>query len=129
MISLAYATLWIFIFSVPWGERLILPGVSLITRLTGAVALGLTLLIVVISARLRRWRGFHMAALLFVVWAGVGVMILHMQTVPHKFYTFVQLFLMIWMTWELAPSGRRLLSLLLAYVLGAYIAALETILL
>jgi O-antigen ligase len=129
MITLAYAALWVFVFSVPWERLIQLPGVSIITRVTGGVALGLTLLVVVISARLRRWRGFHVAALLFVVWAGVGVLTHHMQTVPNKFYTFVQLFLMIWMIWELAPSGRRQQALLLAYVFGAYVAALETILL
>jgi O-antigen ligase len=129
MITLAYAALWVFVFSVPWERLIVLPGVSIITRLTGGLALGLTLLVVVISARLRRWRGFHVSALLFVIWAGFGVLVLHLQEVPNKFYTFVQLFLVVWMVWELAPSGRRLLGLLLAYVLGAYVAALETILL
>jgi len=35
----------------------------------------------------------------------------------------------LWMIWELAPSRGRLLGLLSAYVLGAYVAALDTILL
>jgi O-antigen ligase len=129
MIAVAYATLWLFVFSVPWERLIVLTGVSIITRVTGALALGLTLAVVVISARLRRWRGFHVAALLFVIWAAIGVMVLHLDEVPSKLYTFIQLFLVMWMVWELAPTGRRLMGLLLAYVLGAYVAAVETILL
>jgi O-antigen ligase len=129
MTSVAYAALWIFVFSVPWERIFVLTGVSLVTRLMGALAVGLALLAVVISGRLRRWRAFHVAALLFVLWAGVGVLVFHMATVPRKFYTFVQLFLVVWMIWELTPSGRRVMGLLLAYVLGSYIAALDTLLL
>jgi O-antigen ligase len=129
MSALAYAALWIFVFSVPWERLVLLPGLSITTRATGALALGLTLLLVVVSGRLRRWRGFQAAALLFVIWAGIGVLVLHLREVPNKFYTFVQLFLVIWMVWELAPAPRRLIGILLAYVLGSYVAAGETILL
>jgi O-antigen ligase len=129
MTSIAYAALWIFVFSVPWERIIVLTGVSIITRLLGALALGLALFAVLISGRLRRWRLFHVVALLFVIWAGIGVMILHMREVPNKFYTFVQLFLVVWMIWELAPTKQRQIGLLVAYVFGAYVAALETILL
>ena len=129
MISVAYAALWLFVFSVPWERLIILSGISIISKATGALALGMTLLVVVISARLRRWRGIHVAAFLFVAWASIGVMILHLQEIPAKLYTFIQLFLVTWMVWELATTARRLQGLLLAYVLGAYVAALETILL
>jgi exopolysaccharide production protein ExoQ len=129
MISVAYAALWLFVFSVPWERLIILSGISIISKATGALALGMTLLVVVISARLRRWRGIHVAAFLFVAWASIGVMVLHLQEVPAKLYTFIQLFLVTWMVWELATTARRLQGLLLAYVLGAYVAALETILL
>ena len=129
MYSLAYAALWAFVFSVPWERLIVLTGVSVITRATGALALGLTLMVAVISGRLRRWRGLHVAAFLFVAWSSIGVLVLHLQEVPDKLYTFVQLYMVMWMVWELTPTGRRVTGLLLAYVLGAYVAALETILL
>jgi O-antigen ligase len=129
MYTLAYAALWMFVFSVPWERLIVLTGVSIISRATGALALGLMLTVVVISGQLRRWRGLHAAAFLFVAWASIGVLILHLQEIPAKLYTFIQLFMVMWMVWELAPTGRRVAGLLLAYVLGAYVAALETILL
>ncbi|MGH7498429.1 MAG: O-antigen ligase family protein, partial [Gemmatimonadales bacterium] len=44
-----------------------------------------------------------------------------------KFKTYIQLFLVLWMIWELAPEPRKQFGLLLAYVLGAYVAAFNTI--
>lgn len=128
MISLAYAALWIFVFSVPWESVVVISsGANVITRLTGMVALGLGLLAALISGRVRRWHVFHVAAFLFVIWAGCGLLIIHIEEVPKKFWTFVQLFLVLWMIWELARSARRQLGLLTAYVFGAYVAALGTI--
>ena len=80
MTSVAYAALWIFIFAVPWERLVMLPGLSIVTRVTGAIALGLTLLAIVISGRVRRWRVFHTAALLFVIWTGFAVWMLRMPT-------------------------------------------------
>lgn len=129
MISLAYAALWVFVFSVPWERIIVLPGLLIITRATGALALGLTLFAVVMSGRVRRWHPLHVSALLFVMWSGIGVLILHIDDIPKKFYTFIMLFAVAWMIWELAPSRGRQVGLLLAYLFGAYVAALDTLLL
>jgi O-antigen ligase len=127
MTSVAYAALWIFIFAVPWDRLITLPGVNIVTKVTGIVALGMTSLAIVMSGKVRRWRTFHIAAFLFVVWAGVGVWFVQKGAIPQKFYTFVQLLVMLWMVWELAPTLSRLRGLLAAYVFGACIPALGTI--
>jgi O-antigen ligase len=129
MTSVAYAALWIFIFAVPWERLVVLPGLSIVTRVTGALALGLALLAIVISGRARRWRVFHVAALLFVVWTGIGVWMRQGGHISLKFYTFVQLFLVVWMIWELASTPGRQRGLLAAYVFGAAVPAVATILL
>jgi O-antigen ligase len=129
MNSVAYAALWIFVFSVPWESIIRIGGTAAISRVTGILALGVALLTAAVSGRVRRWHGFHVAALLFVMWAGCTIVITRMPIIPRKFWTFVQLFLALWMIWELAPSRQRLLGLLTAYVVGAYVAAIDTILL
>jgi O-antigen ligase len=129
MISLAYAALWIFVFSVPWEDVLVIPGLGAISRLTGLVAFSLALIAAVISGRFRRWHPFHVAALLFVIWAGSSVLVFGLKQIPNKFYTYVQLFLVLWMVWELATSRKRQLGLLTAYVFGAYVSAFSTIVL
>jgi O-antigen ligase len=127
MISLAYIALWIFVFSVPWERIIVLPGLSIISRTAGALALGSALLAVVISGSVRRWHGLHIAALFFVIWAGFSLLALHIGGIPQKYWTYVQLFAMMWMIWELAPSEQRLVGLLTAYLSGAYVAAFATI--
>jgi O-antigen ligase len=127
MMSLAYGALWLFVFSVPWERIIVLPGISIVSRVAGMLALGLALLAVVTSGRIRRWHGMHVAALLFVVWAGCVLLILHVHGIPSKYYTFVQLFSVLWMIWEIATSERRLRGLLTAYLFGAYVAALGTV--
>jgi O-antigen ligase len=129
MTSVAYAGLWIFVFALPWDRLIVLPGLNIVTRVTGALAFGLTLVVIVTSGRVRRWRVFHTAALLFVIWTGIGVWMLQMPTIPQKYWTFVQLFLALWMIWELALSEKRQRGLLGAYVLGSCVPALATILL
>ena len=129
MTSVAYASLWIFIFAVPWERLVMLPGLSIVTRVTGAIALVLTLLAIVISGRVRRWRVFHTAALLFVIWTGFAVWMLDMPAIPQKYYTFVQLFAVLWMMWELGSTASRQRGLFGAYVLGASVPAIATILL
>lgn len=128
MTAVAYAALWIFIFSVPWENIIIIPGVGTIGRLMGMVALGFAVLTAVIQARVRTPQPFHVAAALFVVWAGIGVF----RTADEgraigKFGTYLQLLLVLWMIWELAPSFKRQRGLFLAYVLGSYVAAVNTV--
>jgi O-antigen ligase len=129
MTSLAYAALWLFVFSIPWESLTAIGGITFITRITGGLALGIAILSALVSGRVRRWRLFHVAALLFVVWCGSGVLIHGMGQVPRKFLTFVQLFAVVWMIWELAPSKKRVLGLMTAYIFGAYVSAFNTILL
>jgi O-antigen ligase len=73
---------------------------------------------------------FHVAALLFILWAGAAQLFFHFgEPLPGKFLTFIQLFLVLWMIWELATTRQRQLGLLVAYVLGAYVGAIDTLLL
>ncbi len=127
---LAYPFLWIFVFSMPWERILVLPGISIIPRVTGAVALGFALLTVLVHGRFRRFHWFHIVALLFWIWAGAYLFWFHSgERLPAKFWTYAQLLLVLWMIWELATTERLQRGLLTAYVLGGYVAAFDTILL
>ena len=128
MISLAYAALWVFVFCLPWERIFQLGELNIVTRITGALALGIALFTVVISGRVRRVHLFHIAALLFWIWAAFCLFFFsRAPKLPDKLWTYFQLILVLWMIWELAPSIQRLRGLMLAYVLGAYVAALDTI--
>jgi exopolysaccharide production protein ExoQ len=128
MTTFAYAALWLFCFAVPWENVVFIPGVGTISKLIGMGAFGLALLATVVTGRVRRVQGFHVAALLFVMWAGVNAF----QTADEgraliKAGTYFQLLVVLWMIWELAPDFRRQRGLLLAYVCGAYVSAINTV--
>jgi len=131
MITLAYAALWCFVFSLPWEILTASSGVNVISRVTGAAALGLALLSSLLTGRLRRWHAFHLGALMFVLWvAFTQLYFFHgADRLSYKFYTYVQLFMVLWIMWQLAPTKQRVLGLMTAYVGGDYVAALGTILL
>jgi hypothetical protein len=129
MSSLAYAAIWIFVFTLPWERVFVLPGLNIIPRLTGVLAVAGALGLCVVSGRVRRWHPFHVAACLFVLWSLLGVIITYSLGIPKKMWTFLQLFMAAWVIWELAPSVGRMRGLLMAYVLGAYVGAIDTILL
>jgi O-antigen ligase len=126
--GIAFAALWFFIFAVPWENVLLIEGVGTISRLLGIIAFGLVLLHMLGKARVRRMEWFHLIALVFVLWACAGAF---WATDPVrmsvKVQRFIQLFLMSWMLWELASTPKRQRALLMAYVLGAYVAAYKTI--
>ena len=129
MVPIAYAALWVFIFCLPWENSVMISGLGAISKLMGILAMGIALLAVVVRGRFRRWRPFHVAALLFVAWSGCNLFFFHgTQNIPHKYDTYVQLVLVLWMMWELAPSRKAVLGLCSAYVLGSGVAAVSTIL-
>ncbi len=128
MSTIAYAALWIYVFSVPWERILVLPGVSIIAKLTGGLAAALAVLAAVSTGRFRRWHPFHVLVVLFVGWAGVVLLVLATGSrLPGKFWTWPQLFVAVWMLWELGTTERRLRGLFTAYLLGGYVAAIDTI--
>ena len=129
MIPIAYSALWIFVFTLPWERVFALPGINIITRATGGIALILALLAVVISGKIRRWQGLHIAAMLFVITSALNLLIFHGgQRLPLKFYTYIQLFVVLWIMWELAPTWSKMIWVLTAYVLGAYVASVGQLL-
>jgi O-antigen ligase len=128
MIGLAYACLWFLVFCLPWEMLTVSNGVTIITKVAGTLALAAAVGVTLVTGRVRRWHFFHVAALLFLVLAGVGLMVTHqLEEIPNKYFTFVQLFLLVLIVWQLAPDRPRIIGLLLAYVLGAYVAALENL--
>jgi O-antigen ligase len=130
MNKLAYGALWIFVFTI--SSEPFFRGFGVVpSAITGPLALGLALLASVISGRFRRWHPFHVAALLFVVWIGCGLVFIYNSwvEVPNKFFTYIQLVLVLWMIWELTATRSRHLGIMAAYVLGAGVSALDTIML
>ena len=69
--KLAFATLWIFVFVMPWEESVPLWGGFVISRWVALVAVSLLVLAVLATRRLRRPCALHVLMLAFVAWSAV----------------------------------------------------------
>jgi O-antigen ligase len=128
MIATAYAALWIFVFALPWENVFVIPGLGTISKLMGLVAVAFAALAALFTGRLRHLNRFHVAALVFLILAGMSVFrSVYADVAVIKFKTYVQLFAVLWIIWELAPDTRHQRGLLTAYVFGSYVGALLTI--
>jgi O-antigen ligase len=135
MNRIAFAVLWIQIFILPWElfltfqETAYLPRIGSLGRVVGLVLLPLVVLDVLDrGGKVRPLGAFHLFTIAFVWWAGMSLFwSLDPEETWVKVQTYAQLALLTWMIWELAPTQKRQRSLLAAYVLGAYVSTVDTI--
>ena len=128
MSKAAFWSLWCFVFVLPWDVLTTLPVVGSIPRLVGLAASAVGVLYVLARRRVRPLSWFHVFAILFVLWAGAsGSWSIDPEATRTVFLTYLQLFVLTWLIWEVAWSSDRQRALLQAYVLGASVAAALTI--
>jgi O-antigen ligase len=126
---LGHVLTWLFVFTVPWQNVVSIPGLGTISKILGIGAIGATLLHVLMSGRVRPLFSFHWLALAYLMWVYLSAFwaIAKPESVLSDLMTYTQVIVMMWVIWEAGPTPRRLTSLLQAYVLGAYVAAGDTI--
>ncbi len=125
---IAFAFLWLFVFTLPGEKVLEIPGVGTVSRLAGLAALGTGVLAIVESKRIRLPAPAHLAMALFVLWSAASYSwSLSPGWTLEKVATYFQLLLMAWLIWELCRGDREQQSLMLAYVLGTLVSAGDTI--
>lgn len=126
---IAFVALWAFVFVVPWELFYQFPGFGTMGRLVGVAALGMGVLAVALRGAPRRPLVAHMLMIAFMLWSGLTLWWTVDPEATHtRLWTYVQLGVMVLLIWELSPSLQRQMSLLQAYVFGAYVSALGTIL-
>ncbi len=128
MSNAAFWVLWCFVFVLPWDVLTKLPVVGSIPRLVGLAASAVGVVYILARRRVRPLSWFHMFAVLFVLWAGASSFwSIDPEATRTVFLTYVQLFVLAWLIWEVAWSPDRQRALFQAYVLGAGVAAVLTI--
>lgn len=128
MNRVAFALLWSFVFVVPWEEVVQLPAFGSVPRLLGILACTIGSVHILARGAVRRPSGFHLFAILFVLWACLTAFwTLDPESTRQRVLTYLQLLVMMWLIWELAVSPPRQRALLQAFVLGASVAALATL--
>ena len=116
-------------FVIPWENAVVIHGFGTISRLVGIPAFGMALLAILESGTLRMLASQQLIMLAFLAWGGFTYFwSFDPASTITSIYTFVQLFMMVWLIWEFAQTRREQLLLLRAYTLGAIVSSVGTLL-
>lgn len=126
--SLAFVSLWLMVFAMPWEDAVTIPGFGTSVRLIGMVALGLGVLAILERGKVRQPALGHVIMILFVAMAGLSFLwSLFPEGTLTESFSYVQLFTMVWLIWELAPDLQKQMHLMQAYVLGTFVSGVDTV--
>jgi hypothetical protein len=120
MNRIAFACLWLFVFTIPWEMSLQLgAGIGSIGRVAGLIALVAAVWAVGANGRLRRLSAFHISAIAFLLLVSASLFWTAdpIQS-PHIIRVYYQSMWVSWIVWEVARDERRLSQLRMAFVLG-----------
>lgn len=125
---IAFYCLGLLIFTIPWEEQFPLLGGFMISRWVGLLAAGCTALRILGTQRIRKPSGLQYWMLGFVAWSALSMIwSMDPDNTAARLGTNVQLLVMVVLIWELAGTERRIMGVLMAYVLGTYVSATSTI--
>ena len=120
----AFFFIWILVFVIPWENGVVIHGFGTITRVVGIPAFGMALLAILESGKLRTLAVQHIVMLMFFIWAGLTYFWSYdPSATATSIYTFIQMFVMVWLLWEFAQTRREQILLLRAYMAGSLVSS------
>ena len=118
----------LMIFILPWEGSITIAAVGSIARLVGFAVAGFWLATILTEGRFQKPHLFHALVLLFVLWNVVSLYWTWDQArTILRIKTYIQLFLLVLILWELYKDAEDLQAGLQAYILGAFVAISGTI--
>ena len=126
--KLAFASMWLLVFAIPWEDAITIGGFGTSARLVGMIAVGLGVGATIERGRLRTPVLGHLLMALFVTLAGVSYLwSLYPEGTLAQLITYIQLLAMVWLIWELAPHTQNQIRLMQAYVFGTLVSGIDTV--
>jgi O-antigen ligase len=127
-IRIAFAFLWIFVFSMPVEKAFQFPGLGSIGKVVGIVALGVGVLAIALEGRFRIPGPTQIWLAIFILWSAITTRwSIEPNLTVERAATYIQLFSLILLIWEFCTEERHVLSLMSAYVLGTLVPAGDTV--
>ena len=124
---IAWLLVCTFVFSIPWEKSVLLPSLGTLTRLLGAMAFAA---VAVLAVSRRSARLPNLPLVLAVGFAGWTALTWLWSIAPAetsaRLLTFAQLVAMLWMIWESCRTREQQATLMRAYVAGASVASVLT---
>jgi O-antigen ligase len=119
MIRISLLSLCLLVAIVPWEENFVIPGVVSMSRVVGLVALGLGIVKVMSSGRLRPIPREMIWFALFIGWCMLALnWSISSEETGSRIITYVLLFAFVWLIWEVADTPQRQKALMRAFVAG-----------
>lgn len=113
------------VFTIPWENTLEFPGAGTVSKLVGLAAAAVWLVQAAAERRVRKPHPFIGALLLFTIWSGLTtVWSIDPSRSAGGFLTNVQIFLWLFIMWDVFGTRTDIRRALQAYVLGAYVSIL-----
>jgi len=126
--KLAFASLWLFVFAIPWEDAVTISNFGTSARLVGMLTGGLGIFAIIERGKLRRAAPGHLLMGLFVSMAAISYLwSLYPEGTLTQVFTYIQLFTLVWLIWELAPRAREQVRLMQAYVFGTFVSGIDTV--
>jgi O-antigen ligase len=127
--SLAFGLLYLFVFSLPLENSIVVPGLGTVGRIVGLAAFVLGLLSLLEVGKVRPPTLIHLVIVAYVAWSALSYFwSMSQDESVEEIISYVQLLFMVWLIWELAPQRRQQVSLMQAYLIGTGVSAIATIL-
>jgi O-antigen ligase len=123
---IAWALVWLFVFSIPWEKSVMLEGFGTFSRALGICAFAAGAVAAAQRRALRRPNLILVWAALLTAWVGATwFWSLDPPATVRRTITFLQLFGMLWLIWDLCRGPARQLQLMHAYVWGSVAGAVS----
>src|SRR6266446_3909775 len=126
--KLAFASLWLLVFAIPWEDAITISDFGTSARLIGMVTVSLGVFAIIESGRVRRPAAGHLMMTLFVLLAaGSHLWSLYPEGTLVQTFSYLQLLMMVWLIWELSAEVREQTRLMQAYVFGTFVSGIDTV--
>lgn len=128
MRTIAFWLSLVFVFTIPIEAVAEYPALGSASRAIGLALAGFWVATVIVTGRFRKLALFHIVILIFIFWNALTIFwTMNADRTVEHLLTWVQLFLMIFIMWDLYTTRDSVRAGLQMYVLGCYVALSDTI--
>lgn len=124
-------TFWlslVLIFLIPWEGALVIPALGSLTRVVGLLLAGVWVVSAALEKRFRQPHVFHGLLFLFILWNAASLIwTIDVGETKTQLITYVQLFMVAFILWDLYTTAKSLSMGLQAFVFGSWVAVGSTI--